>query len=398
MVKKQYPRPTPLGAPILVNNQASFAQLIAHLRTQPIIGLDTESNSLFRYYPHVCLIQITAYVDPQQPVSDMVVDYLLDPLALKNISALAPILSDPATEVIMHAAENDIIILQRDFSFQFSNVFDTQLAACILGWKQVGSAAILQDLFGVTSDKNMQRTDWGQRPLNQKQIAYAQLDTHFLPALRLRLIEALQKSGHWEEATEAFALLRQVTYQEPAPRTFWQMKHTREVPTAATNVLEALWLWRENEAQRRDRPPFKIMTDAQLTQLATVQPTAVDALAHMQGFGPKIANQYGLQLIETIHQSRQRSLPEPPEAILRPEQLVPKPVQNRFEALRHWRTAVAEQRGVQPDIVFTNSTLLAIAQLEPKSADDLLAVPEIGPWKARTYGPAILATLKKTRG
>lgn len=397
MVKKQYPRPTPLGAPLLVNNQASFAQMIAHLRTQPLIGLDTESNSLFRYYPHVCLIQITAYVDSRQSDAESTVDYLLDPLALKNISALAPILSDPATEVIMHAAENDIIILQRDFGFQFSNVFDTQLAARILGWKQVGLAAILQELFGVTSDKNMQRTDWGQRPLNQKQIAYAQIDTRFLPALRLRLIAELQKTDHWEEAMEAFALLRQVSYQEPAPRTFWHMKHTREVPTAATNVLEALWLWRESEAQRRDWPPFKIMTDAQLAQLATTQPTAIDMLAHMHGFGPKVAKQYGYQLLETIYQGRQRPLPEPPEAILRPEQLVPKAVQNRFEALRHWRTAVAEKRGVQPDIVFTNSTLLAIAQLEPKVEEDLLVIPEIGPWKARTYGPAILATLKKTR-
>ena len=397
MVKKQYPRPTPLGAPLLVNNQASFAQMIAHLRTQPLISLDTESNSLFRYYPHVCLIQITAYVDSHQSDPESTVDYLLDPLVLKNISALAPILSDSATEVIMHAAENDIIILQRDFGFQFSNVFDTQLAARILGWKQVGLAAILQELFGVTSDKNMQRTDWGQRPLNQKQIAYAQIDTRFLPALRLRLIAELQKTGHWEEAMEAFALLREVSYQEPAPRTFWHMKHTREVPTAATNVLEALWLWREAEAQRRDWPPFKIMTDAQLAQLATTQPTAIDTLAHMQGLGPKVAKQYGYQLLEAIHQGRQRPLPEPPEAILRPEQLVPKPVQNRFEALRHWRTAVAEKRGVQPDIVFTNSTLLAIAQLEPKAEEDLLAIPEIGPWKARTYGPAILATLKKIR-
>lgn len=397
MVKKQYPRPTPLGAPLLVNNQASFAQMIAHLRAQPIIGLDTESNSLFRYYPHVCLIQITAYVDPRQPDPESTVDYLLDPLALRNISALAPILSDPATEVIMHAAENDIIILQRDFGFQFSNVFDTQLAARILGWKQVGLAAILQELFGITSDKNMQRTDWGQRPLNQKQITYAQIDTRFLPALRLRLIAELQRTGHWEEATEAFALLRQVSYQEPAPRTFWHMKHTREVPTAALNVLEALWLWREAEAQRRDWPPFKIMTDAQLAQLATTQPTAVDVIAHMQGFGPKIAKQYGNQLLETIHQGRQQPLPEPPEAILRPEQLVSKTVQNRFEALRHWRTDVAEKRGVQPDIVFTNSTLLAIAQLEPKAEADLLSIPEIGPWKARTYGGAILATLKKIR-
>ena len=397
MVKKPYPRPTPLGAPIFVNNQTGFAQMLAHLREQPILALDTESNSLFRYYPKVCLIQLTAHVDAHQPDPAATVDYLLDPLAIKNLSALAPLLSDPATTMIMHAAENDIIILQRDFGFQFSNVFDTQLAARILGWKQVGLAAILQEQFGVASDKNMQRTDWGQRPLNQKQTTYAQIDTHFLPALRLRLIKQLQQADRWEEAQEAFALLRNVNYQEPASRNFWQMKHTRDVPDGALNVLDALWQWREAEAQRRDWPPFKIMTDAQLAQLATVQPTAEESISRLQGFGPRIAKQYGKTLITTIQHGQQQPMPAPPETTLRPEQLVAKPVLNRYEALRHWRTEVAEKRGVQPDLVFTNTTLLTIAQMEPTAVEELLTIPEIGPWKARTYGSAILATLRKAK-
>ncbi|MBX3010864.1 MAG: HRDC domain-containing protein [Caldilineaceae bacterium] len=397
MVKKQYPRPTPLGAPVMVNTPATFAQMIAQLREQPIVGVDTESNSLFRYYPKVCLIQLTAYVEPRQTDPRNTIDYLLDPLALKNLSALAPILQDPATEVIMHAAENDIILLQRDFGFQFGNVFDTQLAARILGWKQVGLAAILQDHFGVASDKSMQRTDWGQRPLNAKQITYAQLDTHFLPALRLQLIEQLQQAERWEEAQEAFALLRQVNYHEPATRTFWQMKNVREVPLAATNVLAALWQWRENEAQRLDWPPFKVMTDAQLAQLAIAQPLTTEGLASLPGFSSKIAKQYGRSLLQTIGQGQQQPLPELPEATLRPEQLVAKPIQNRYEALRHWRTEEAEKRGVQPDIVFTNSTLLTIAQAVPQSEAEMLTIPTVGPWKARTYGPAILATLRKVK-
>jgi ribonuclease D len=397
MVKKQYPRPTPLGAPILVNNQAGFAQMLAHLRTQPLIALDTESNSLYRYYPKVCLIQLTALVDAHETDPTATVDYLLDPLAIKNISALAPLFNDPTTTVIMHAAENDIIILQRDFSFQFSNVFDTQLAARILGWKQVGLAAILQEQFGVASDKNMQRTDWGQRPLNQKQTTYAQIDTRYLLALRLRLIEQLQGADRWEEAQEAFSLLRDVSYHEPAARNFWQMKLTRDVPNAALNVLAALWQWREAEAQRRDWPPFKIMTDAQLAQLATAQPNTEESISRMSGFGPKIAKQYGNVLIAAIHQGQQQPMPTPPEPTLRPEQLVSKAVLSRFETLRHWRTAVAEKRGVQPDIVFTNTTLLAIAQMDPNSIEELCTLPEIGPWKARTYGPAILATLRKTK-
>jgi len=399
MTKMPYPRPTPLGAPILVNNPTTFAQMIAHLQAQPVVGMDTESNSLYRYYPKVCLIQLTALVEPSQTDPSETVDYLLDPLTIKDLSPLAPILNDPATEVIMHAAENDILLLQRDFGFEFNHIFDTQLAARILGWKQVGLAAILQESFDVASDKSMQRTDWGQRPLNQKQITYAQMDTHFLPALRLRLIAELEQSNHWEEAQEALAYLSQVSYhgREPAPRTFWHMKHTREVPTAATGVLEALWQWRETEAQRRDWPPFKIMTDAQLAQLATSQPTSAEALAQLPGFGPKALAQYGRHLLRVIQQGQQQPLPAPPEAHLRPEQMVAKSVQNRYEALRHWRTDTAEKRGVQPDIVFSNSMLLAIAQLDPQSEEEVLRIPEVGPWKARTYTPAILSTLRKNR-
>ncbi len=399
MTKKQYPQPTPLGAPILVNDPTSFAQMVAHLQTQPLLGMDTESNSLYRYYPKVCLIQLTTLVTPAQTDTLETVDYLLDPLAIKDLSPLAAVVNDPGTEVIMHAAENDILLLQRDFGLAFKHIFDTQLAARILGWKQVGLAAILQEIFGVTSDKSMQRTDWGQRPLNAKQIVYAQMDTHFLPALRLRLIAELEQSGHWEEAQEAFASLSQVSYhgREPAARTFWHMKHTREVPTAATGVLEALWQWREAEAQRRDWPPFKIMTDAQLAQLATAQPASEPMMAQLPGLGGKATAQYGRQILRVIQQGQRKPLPALPESTLRPEQMVAKSVQNRYEALRHWRTDTAEKRGVQPDIVFSNSTLLAIAQLDPQSEADLLRVPEVGPWKARTYAAAILATLRKHR-
>lgn len=373
--------------------------MMAHLRTQAVIAVDTESNSLFRYYPKVCLIQVTAYLDEKKATPEQVVDYLVDPLQLPTVEALGAIFSDKETEVIMHAAENDILTMQRDFGFTFNRIFDTQLAARILGWKQVGLAAILQELFGVTSDKRMQRTDWGKRPLVRDQITYAQIDTHYLPALRLHLIEQLHKAKRWQEAQEAFTLLQQVDYSdhEPTPRSFWQMKQTRNVPRAATNVLEALWQWREAEAQQRDRPPFKIATDHLLVTLATKQPTTAEELAKISGVGTYLMRQYGKTLLEVIRNGLQQPLPELPEPGSRPDQNLSKPLQNRFEALRRWRTNVAKQRGVAPEIVFSNSILLTIAQQAPQSEADLLTIPEIGPWKARTYGNAILATLRTVK-
>lgn len=382
-----------LPKPILVDEPATFAEMIEHLHGQSVIAIDTESNSLFRYYPQVCLIQLTTFVDAEDEDPTEVVDYLIDPFAVADLQPLAAFLNTPGVDVIMHAAENDILILQRDFSFAFHTIFDTQLAARILGWQQVGLAAMLQNHFGVESDKRMQRTDWGRRPLTQQQIRYAQMDTHFLPQLRAQMIDELKAAHRWEEAKEAFTMLRLVDYheREQAERTFWQMKATRDVAKDELAILEALWEWRETEAQRRNRPPFKIATDQTLVKLTTSQPRHLDELTQIDGLGQQQIRQHGEAILAAIAQGRQLPPPAPP-ANDRYEP-IEKPVQHRYDNLRQWRTNVAAERGVAPEIIFSNSILMAIAQQMPTSEDELLQIPEIGPWKAQTYGAAILKTL-----
>ncbi len=391
-----------LPKPILVDRPALFAQMMEHLQGQSVIAIDTESNSLFRYYPKVCLIQLTTFAaprvtDPATADPAAVVDYLIDPLALADIQPLGKVLTDPMVDVIMHAAENDILILQRDFSFRFHNIFDTQLAARILGWKQVGLAAMLRDHFGVHSNKRMQRTDWGRRPLTAEQIVYAQMDTHFLLVLRMQMIEALQAAGRWEEAKEAFAMLRQVNYheREQPTRTFWQMKNTRDVDKEDLAILQALWEWREEEARQRDRPPFKIATDQTLIKLANQQPQQPQELDEIGGLGQQQLRRYGKTLLKIIDESQGYPMPQPPNNDR--QEFIDKPVQQRFDSLRQWRTKVAKARDVAPEIVFSNSILLTIAQQMPGSTAELQEIPEIGPWKAQTYGDDLLQLLRKFR-
>jgi len=389
--KKKTSATTGLKPPVLVNQTTSFHRLLDQLQQQHIIAVDTESNSLFRYYPKVCLIQLTALADPDSADPRDVVDYLVDPLALTDLQPLGELLQKPDLEIIMHAADNDIVILQRDFDFQFHTIFDTQLAARILGWKQIGLAAMLQAHFGVVSDKRMQRTDWGRRPLTSEQIMYAQTDTHYLPALRAEMRKELQAAERWEEANEAFSMLRLLDYSEPAARTFWQMRQLRDVPQDAHGVLEALWTWRESEAQRRDRPPFKIATDQTLITLALQQPEQLHELSSMKGISRQLPKQYGATVLKAIVDGRERPIPEAPpmERQEQPEKIV----QNRYDTLRHWRTKMAQQRGVAPEIVFSNSILLALAHRMPRSETEMQEIPEIGPWKAKTYGKDVLAML-----
>ncbi len=282
-------------SPLLVYSPKSYAQMLTHLREHQLVALDTESDSLYRYYPKICLIQLSVGARDDNCDPTGIVDYLVDPLRLNDLSALGEALAAPGVEVIMHAAENDMLLLYRNFGFTFPKIFDTQLAARILGWKQVGLAAILEAQFGIVSDKRMQRTNWGKRPLTPEQIAYAQMDTHYLPVLRDRLIAELKERRRWEEALNAFAQLSRVDYstRQVEERTFWSMKSVRDVPGDRLNVLEALWQWREAEARHQNRPPFKIVGDIALLEMAKQLPADPNALRHIPDLGTSQVERYG---------------------------------------------------------------------------------------------------------
>jgi ribonuclease D len=369
--------------------------MLTHLRQHKLVALDTESDSLYRYYPKICLIQLSVGARDDNSDPTGVVDYLVDPLRLTDLSALGELLAAPGVEVIMHAAENDMLLMYRNFGFTFPKIFDTQLAARILGWKQVGLAAILEAQFGIVSDKRMQRTNWGKRPLTAEQIAYAQMDTHYLPILRERLIAELKQRKRWEEALNAFAHLSRIDYsaRPVEERTFWSMKSVRDVPIERLNVLEALWQWREAEARHQNRPPFKIVGDTALIELAKQLPTDQNALRHIADMGASQIDRYGAVLLRTLQEGQRHPQPKPPEYEARPELMLDKAAMARFDALRKWRSEAARERDVQPDIVLPNSTLLTIAQRNPVNEAELAKISELGDWKIQNYGPHILATL-----
>ncbi len=372
--------------------------MLSHLRQEAVVALDTESDSLYSYHVKVCLIQITAH-DPHAVNGASVVDYLVDPLRLRDLSALGELFSSGDREVVMHAAENDMLLLYRSMGFTFSHVFDTQLAARILGWKQVGLAAILEEQFGIATDKRMQRTNWGKRPLTPEQIAYAQIDTHYLPPLRDRLIDELRGMGRWEEALDAFRQLSAVDYaQRPfEERTFWHMKAARTVSSGRSNVLEALWLWREEMARTQDRPPFKVVGDSVLLDVAEMMPDTTDDLRKIKGLSENQIRRYGGNLVDVAHEGLRQPQPVPPSTGQRHETTLEDATLRRYDVLRKWRSDKARARAVSPDIVLTNSTILEIAQRNPRTADELRMIPEIGRWKAKHYGPEILAAIAHTQ-
>lgn len=371
--------------PTVVDSSRALAALVDAAQSAPVIGVDTESNSLFAYYHRVCLVQIS--------LPDM--DYVIDPLAV-DLGPLGAVFADPACQKIFHAAENDILGLKRDYDFSFANIFDTMLAARILGWPQAGLAGILAEKYDVHLNKTLQRADWGRRPLDPALLAYAQLDTHYLLPLRDRQESELRAGGRWEEALEGFARLPQVEWVEKPfdADGFWSLPGARDLAPRSLAVLQQLYLWREQQARHEDRPPFKIIDQRTLVAISQQQPADLAGLRRIRGMTGGQARRYGTPILQAIARGRKAPAPAPPKRASSNGNGRPDPkVINRFDALRTWRTERARQRGVDPDVILTNEQLMTIARQAPDSPDALAATNAMGPWKLQEYGDAILRLL-----
>lgn len=367
----------------IIRHTAGLRALVDRVRAEPLLAVDTESNSLYAYYERVCLVQLSTRTQ----------DYIIDPLSIDDMSALGELLADPAIEVIFHAAEYDIITMKRDFGFTFANIFDTMIAARICGWAQFGLGNILESQFGVRAEKRFQQADWSVRPLPAEQLVYAQMDTHFLPELRDRLLEELTAKGHLEEAHETFADLPNLpaARQSFDPEGYWRIGQARTLTRAEMGVLRELFLLRDDIARRRDLPPFKILSDRVLVQLAQLGPRRVEDLHAVKGLSFDRVRRYGDEIIEAVARGRRNPPPEPPAR--RPQ---PDPeVQLRYDALREWRKERALQRGVESDVIVSREALWALAKHPPSSLEDLDGVPGLGPWRRAQYGRELLSVLAR---
>jgi ribonuclease D len=154
--------------------------------------------------------------------------------------------------------------------------------------------------------------------------------------------------------------------------------------------LEALWLWREHEAQNQDRPPFKVVNNQALVELAQKPPASYHELQQMRALSDSEVQRYGSAILQAVREGKTRPLPPLPEASRRLEQWLDKAILDRYDALRNWRSKTAAARGVAPEIVFSNDILLEVAKRQPRTPEELRAIDAIGPWKAKTYGEDLL--------
>ncbi len=371
---------TSLESPILIETAPALKHLAEMLSKEPRLAVDTEANSLHAFQERVCLIQFST---PQT-------DYLVDPLALDDLTYLAPLFSDPQIEIIFHAAEYDVLGLQRDFDFSFSNIFDTMQAARILGYKQVGLGSLLADKFKVEVDKRHQKADWGFRPLTPPQIDYARLDTHYLIDLRNILEKELHEKQLWDLAVEDFQRACFVNHNGSAraSRAAWERIEGRQDLThRQLTILKELCHNREKAAARMDRPVFKVMDDRILLKIAQTEPRSMDQLM-AAGLSERQFQRFGRSILDAVERGQNAPLARATEVERMPEAAL-----NRLQKLKVWRKKKAEELGVESDVVLPKVYMQALAEQNPRSLAALEKVMESSPWRLSNYGADLAAAL-----
>lgn len=361
-----------LPPPIWVDKPELFNQILGDLTAQPRLAVDTESNSLHAYREQVCLVQFTT---PTR-------DYVLDPLALHDLSALGTIFSDPKIEKIFHAAEYDLICLRRDFGFQFSNLFDTMHAARVLGYQFVGLDNLLAEKFHFEMDKRHQKADWAVRPLTPAQLDYARLDTHFLFDLRDALEAELKEQDRLQIAREDFARASKVENpKEKMNGTSWKRFSMRkDVSPRELTILSELCISRDRIAERMNRPVFKVISDALLLDIARNLPEKDVDLAGL-GLSPKQVRLWGGEILEAVKRGTVAPLVEREQA-KRPNDKTLK----RLEKLKNWRKKAAQELGVESDIILPKIYLNSLAENPPRTLQDLESIMRDSPTRFNKYG------------
>jgi ribonuclease D len=283
-----------LPFPRLAAEASTMEALLTEVAPQKIVAFDTESNSFHVYRERVCLLQLST------PSSD----WVIDPLAV-DVSALGVILTD-GREVVFHGADYDVRCLKREYGWRFPLLFDTMAAARRLRKAGLGLSALVESHFGVRLSKQNQRSNWGQRPLTDEQVRYAALDTHFLLQLRENLLNELRVEGLEAQARQEFQRIAAVVPREKIfdPEGYRRLPAARELGPTGKVLLKALYVAREAKASEIDRPPFKVLGEHTLVEIARRFPKSAAELERIPGVTPQVMKRMGRLILAALEQAR----------------------------------------------------------------------------------------------
>ena len=338
---------------ILVNNQDDWEEIAAKLGRETELALDTESNSLYVYRERVCLIQIGTKEET----------FLLDPLALDDLSSLGRLLADPDLVKVIHGSDYDLRSLNRDYGFTIQGLFDTQVAARFLGSNSPNLASVLENSLGISIPKSrkIQTSDWGSRPLSSLALEYAANDVAYLLAAAANLREKLLQVGRSAWVEEECQRLQQTKYSPPQPPevTFLRVKGSDRLTPRELAILKELFLARDGAAARLDCPPFKVLSNEVLVHMAqsfSASSLSTSGVALLEGekiagLSPLVSRRWGPHIRAAIARGQQgpeyhRAPRERRERSWTPES------RGRLQRFKQWRAARGADLGLDPALLW----------------------------------------------
>ena len=365
----------------MIVDQATWQQVAGRLAQQKELAFDTESNSSHTYQGSICLIQIAAGVE----------SWLVDPLAVEDLSSLGTILADSGITKVLHGSDYDLRSLDRDYGFRIQGLFDTEIAAVFLGETKPNLGGMLEKFLGVSipKDPKLQRSNWALRPLSEEAKEYAASDVVHLSRLARELTRRLQDAGRLGWVLEECRRLEGVRYSAPEPPevAFRRIKGSYRLDARELAVLQQLYLFRDEEARRLDWPPFRVVRNETLMEIARSPLTPLD---RVPGLSPQLLRRCGASLRAAIARGREGPEYEVPPRPERSYAWTPK-ARQRSQALKQWRLERATALGIGSSLVWPAASLERIA-LEPEGWRTEVSgdgPAEVRCWQRREFAVAL---------
>jgi len=355
------------------------------LAKESAIGVDLESDSLFHYREKICLLQI----------STISKNLLVDTLAIRDISPLAPIFSNSSIRKILHGSDYDIRSLYRDFGIEVSSLFDTQIAARLLGVNETGLASLLKLHFDVELEKKYQKRDWSKRPLSEEMLAYGVYDTFYLIPLSEKLENALTEKGRIKWLAEECEILSRVRFtpgnEEPL---YMRFKGAKRLPPRNLAALEAILRLREEAAIIRDRPVFKVLSNDQVLKLAERMPANRNDLESLSDMQIKNMGSDILRKIDEVMRIPEADLPVYPKNGTRG---IEAEFKKEIGLIKEWRNRMAEKLDLEPSVLCTNSQIQMLVQINPCDISKLSCQSILKNWQMDLFGDELCRMLREMR-
>jgi len=377
----------------LIEERSDLARVAEHVAGCAEVAIDTEANSMYAYQEQTCILQITAGGRSA----------IVDVLAVGDLSSLREALDRKDVEIVLHGGDYDVTVLTRDHDFRFDRVFDTMIAATLLGDDRLGLAALVEDHFDHKLNKRFQRADWAKRPLTPDQLDYLRRDTMYLPSLRAHYAERLAEADLVEEAAIEF---RRIASRQGKPRVVdadgWRrIKGSGRLDSRGRSILRELFLWREGQAEKRDVPPFKVFPPKAMLELAERCKKTPRSPNDLPGVNDGYRRRLGRILQEKVSRGiAQDEAGQAPAKSDRPklsqeEARAARSQRNREDAFRTWRRDEARRRDVPTMVVLPNPGLVWMARERPTQVEDLEACVDLGAKRVERYGVRWIEILRK---